>query len=285
MGGHPSPTVALLLASLALAAPLVMAALGGILSERSGVVNIGLEGMMLTGAFVGMWVGQVYGLGAGIAGALGSGLLLGLLHYVLTQRFRMNHIISGVAINLLAVNGTGYFLRVVFNAEGRSANVAAAIPVGAFILLSVLLVVAVQVALNRTVFGLRLRTAGESAESGRMAGLNPLRYRLYGVLLSGALAALAGAYLSMSQTTRFSDNMVNGRGFIALAAVVCGRWRPVGAALAALAFGFFDALQIQLQGRVRLPTEFLQMMPYVFTILAAMLLRPIPPADLGRDES
>lgn len=285
MGESTSPIAALLLAGLALGAPLVLAALGGILSERSGVVNIGLEGMMLTGAFVGVWIGQVYGLGAGIGAALLSGVALGLLHYVLTQRFRMNHIISGVAINLLAVNGTGYLLRVVFNAEGRPANLAGAIPVGAFILLSAGLVAVVQFALYRTVFGLRLRAAGESADSARMAGVNPLRYRLYGVLLSGALAALAGAYLSMSQTTRFSDNMVNGRGFIALAAVVCGRWRPVGAALAALAFGFFDALQIHLQGHVRIPTEFLQMMPYVFTILAAILLRPIPPADLGREDA
>jgi ABC-type uncharacterized transport system permease subunit len=285
MGGPSSPTMALLLAALALSVPLVLAALGGIFSERSGVVNIGLEGMMLTGAFVGMWVGQVHGVGAGIAAALASGLALGLLHYALTQRFGMNHIISGVAINLLAVNGTSYFLRVVFNAEGRSANVEKAIPVGAFILLAVALVAAVQWTLNRTVFGLRLRAAGESAESSRMAGVSPLRYRLLGVLLSGALAALAGAYLSMSQTTRFSDNMVNGRGYIALAAVVCGRWRPVGAALAALAFGFFDALQIQLQGRIQIPTEFLQMMPYVFTILSALLLRPVPPADLGREEA
>lgn len=285
MAGPTSPTMALLLAALALSVPLVLAALGGIFSERSGVINIGLEGMMLTGAFVGMWVGQVHGLGAGIAAAMGSGLLLGLLHYALTQRFGMNHIISGVAINLLAVNGTSYFLRVVFNAEGRSANLEKAIPVGAFILLSAALVAGVHWTLTRTVFGLRLRSAGESAESARMAGVAPLRYRLYGVLLSGALAALAGAYLSMAQTTRFSDNMVNGRGYIALAAVVCGRWRPVGAALAALAFGFFDALQIQLQGRIQVPIEFLQMMPYVFTILAALLLRPVPPADLGREEA
>ncbi len=274
----------LLLAGLALAAPLVLAALGGIMSERGGVVNIALEGMMLTGAFTGMWVGQVYGNAAGIGAALVSGLMLGILHYVLTQKLRLNHIISGVAINLLAVNATTYLVRAVFNVEGREAKIASAIPVGAFVGLSALLVGVLHFVLYRTTFGLRLRCSGESAETARMAGVNPFRYRLYGLMLSGILAASAGAYLSMSQTTRFSDNMVNGRGFIALAAVVCGRWTPVGAALAALAFGFFDALQIQLQGRVQMPTEFLQMLPYLFTILAAMLLRSTPPAALGREE-
>lgn len=274
----------LFLPTLLQATPLVLAALGGILSERSGIVNIALEGMMLTGAFVGMWAGQTHGLAVGLGAALLSGAVIGLLHYITTQKLRMNHIISGVAINLLAVNLTTFFLRALFISEGREAKVEQAIPVTAFLWLALTLTLLLQFALFHTPFGLRLRAAGESVESSRMAGINPWRMRIIGVMLSGVLAAMAGAYLAMSQTTRFSDNMINGRGFIALAAVVCGRWTPIGAALAALAFGFFDALQIQMQGKVALPSEFLQMLPYVFTILAAMLLRPVPPAALGKEE-
>jgi ABC-type uncharacterized transport system permease subunit len=279
-----SDLLTLFLPTLIQATPLILAALGGILSERSGIVNIGLEGMMLTGAFVGMWAGQAHGLAVGLGAALVSGALIGLLHYVTTQKLRMNHIISGVAINLLAVNLTTFFLRAVFISEGREAKVEQAIPVSMFLWLALALTLLLQFALFRTPFGLRLRAAGESVESSRMAGVNPWRMRIVGGMLSGVLAALAGAYLAMSQTTRFSDNMINGRGFIALAAVVCGRWTPIGAALAAVAFGFFDALQIQLQGKVALPSEFLQMLPYVCTILAAMLLRPVPPAALGKEE-
>lgn len=278
--------VPLLLPALRQATPLALAGLGGIMSERVGVINIALEGMMLVGAFTGMWVAQAAGPGAGFAAALVGGGLLGLLHLFLTQRLRMNHIISGVAINILALASTTYLLRRIFN-QGeppRDANVPHGIPIGWFILAAIVLPFAMHFFLYRTRLGLRIRAVGESPESARMAGISPMPVRAIGVTLSGMFAAAAGAYLSMSQVGRFSDDMVSGRGFIALAAVICGRWTPLGAALAALAFGFFDSLQYQLQGTVNVPGELLRSLPYVFTIFAAMLLRPTPPASLGKSE-
>ena len=117
-----------------------------------------------------------------------------------------------------------------------------------------------------------------------MSGIDPARLRFAGVILSGVLAASAGAYLGLSAVGRFSDKMISGRGFIALAAVICGRWTPLGAAAAALVFGLFDSLQFQLQGNVNVPGELLRSLPYVFTILVAMLFRPKPPAALGKDD-
>lgn len=280
-------TWSLLLLTLRQTTPLILAATGGILSERVGVINIALEGMMLTSAFAGMWAGQALGPGPGLLVALLSGGLLGLLHVFLTQRLHMNHVVSGAAINILAINATTFLLRRLFNqAEPpREALLPQALPVDGFILAGLLLPFVLHFVLYRTAFGLRLRAVGESPESARMAGISPIRMRLAGVVLSGVLAGLAGGYLSMAQVGRFSDDMVSGRGFIALAAVICGRWTPFGAALTALAFGFFDALQIHLQGTVKLPLEVLHSLPYLLTILAAMLVRPIPPAALGREDT
>lgn len=276
----------LLLPTLRQATPLILAGLGGLFSERVGIINIALEGMMLMGAFVGLWVGQSAGLAAGFLAALASGVLLGLLHLLLTQRLRMNHIISGVAINILAISATTFLLRRLFNQADppREARLLETIPVAWFLLVALALPFLAHFVFYRTAFGLRLRAVGESPESARMAGLHPPGLRMAGVALSGLFAAMAGAYLAMAQVGRFTDDMVSGRGFIALAAVICGRWTPIGAALAALAFGFFDALQLHLQGTVKLPGEFLRSLPYLFTILAALLLRPTPPAALGREE-
>jgi general nucleoside transport system permease protein len=278
--------ISLVPAALRQATPLIFAGLGGISSERAGVVNIALEGMMLTGAFVGVWAGQSFGVIGGLGAALISGVAIGLVHFALTQKLRVNHIVSGVAINLLAVHGTTFLLRRMFHqAEPhRDAAIQHTLSPIPFVVMALLLPVAASFVLFRTPFGLRLRAVGESPESARMAGLNPARLKLAGVLLSGVFAAAGGAYLALAQVGRFSDDMVSGRGYIALAAVICGRWRPIGMAIAALAFGFFDALQIHLQGVVRLPGELLLSLPYLLTILAAVMLRPVPPAALGRDE-
>lgn len=286
-GGGGVVLLPFFVSALRQATPLVLAGLGGILSERVGVVNIALEGIMLIGAFVGICAGQAAGLGAGLGAALVSGLLIGLLHLMLVSRFRLNHVISGVAINILALQGTTYLLHVLYDhAEPvRTPVVPQTLPIGLFIGAAILLPFVFHFLLYRTAVGLRLRAVGESPESARMAGIDPSRLRLLGVTLSGLLAALAGSYLSLSQNNRFSENMVSGRGFIALAAVICGRWTPLGMAGTALAFGFFDSLQYGLQGTVNVPTDFLQALPYVCTILAAMLLRPVPPAALGREEA
>ena len=279
--------VPLLYPALRQAVPLVLAAMGGVLSERAGVINIALEGLMVVGAFVGVWAGQGGGPLAGMGAALASGALLGLLHLLFTQRFRMNHVISGVAINILALAACTYLLRALFNQADppREARVESTIPVEWFILAALILPVALHVLLYRTRFGLRLRAVGEDPESARMSGIRTPNLRLAGVVMSGVLASSAGAYLALSQVGRFSDKMVSGRGFIALAAVIVGRWNPLGAAAAALVFGFFDSLQFQLQGNIELPGELLRSLPYVFTILVAMLLRPRPPAALGAQEN
>jgi ABC-type uncharacterized transport system permease subunit len=285
--GLAAIVVPLILLTLRQTTPLVLAGLGGIFSERVGVVNIALEGMMLIGGFVGIWVGQSAGVVAGLVAAILSGGLAGSMHLFMTQKLKMDHIISGVAINLLALNGTTYLLRKLYvMAEPiREASVPVTIPVSYFITLAFVLPFLAHFVLYKTAFGLRLRAVGESAESVRMAGLSPIKLRIVGLLISGTLGGLAGAYLALSQVGRFSDDMVSGRGFIALAAVVCGRWTPLGTALAALIFGFFDALQLQLQGVVHIPSQFLLMVPYVFTILAALVLRPTPPAALGKEET
>ena len=279
-------SIPLLLPALRQATPLVLAAMGGVMSERAGVINIALEGMMVVGAFVGVWAAQGGGLFAGLVAALASGALLGLLHLVFTQRLRMNHVVSGVAINILALAACTYLLRMLFNQADppREARVQQTIPVGWFILAAILIPFELHFLLYRTRLGLQLRAVGESPDSARMSGISPIRLRYAGVVLSGVLAASAGAYLALSQVGRFSDKMVSGRGFIALAAVIVGRWNPLGAAAAALVFGFFDSLQFQLQGNVDVPGELLRSLPYIFTILVAMMLRPRPPAALGREE-
>lgn len=279
-------TVPLLLPTLRQATPLVLAGTGGIFSERAGVVNIALEGMMLTGAFAGIWAGQAAGPIAGLVAAIAAGLVLGFMHFVFTNRLHVDHIVSGIAINLLAIHGTTFLLRRVFEAPEmhREASLARKLDPLLFMGLAIVLPLVAHFVLYRTRFGLRLRAVGESPLSARMAGLRPSRIRLSGVLLSGLLAGTAGAFLAVAQVGRFSEDMVSGRGYIALAAVICGRWRPIGMAVAAVAFGFFDALQIELQGVVRLPGEFLLSLPYLLTIVAAVLLRPIPPAALGRDD-
>lgn len=269
------------------ACPLVIAAMGGILSERSGVVNIALEGIMLAGAFAGMWAGASFGLHAGLIAALVVGAALGGLHLLLTQRLGMNQIVSGVALNLLALHASTFLLRTLFNQADppREARLISTLPAGWFVALALLLPIVLHWLLLHTVFGLRLRASGESAHGVRMAGVSPSISRAFGVILSGVLASCAGAYLSLSLVGRFTDDMVSGRGFIALAAVVCGRWTPLGAALACCAFGLLDAAQLSLQGTVALPAEALRAAPYVLTIVAAAAFRSSPPADLGVRES
>ncbi|MEP6756761.1 MAG: ABC transporter permease [Chthonomonadales bacterium] len=275
--------VPLLVPILSRAAPLALAGLGGIVSERAGVVNIALEGMMLIGAFVGILVGQHLGIVGGLIAAVIAGIATGGIHYLLTQKLLVDQVVSGVAINLLALQGTTFLLRTIYGpTSGKVPYITTGIPTGFFIALTIVLVFATNFVLFKTTFGLRLRAAGESPVSARMSGLNPQLLRLWAVLLSGAFASLGGAYLSLSLTTRFSDNMVSGRGFIALAAVICGRWNPLGMAVGAVVFGLLDAIQVQLQGNVALPGEVLRAIPYLFTILAAMLLRPRAPLALGK---
>jgi len=293
---------AVLAATIRFATPLVFAALGGMFSERSGVVNIGLEGLMLISAFAGVVGAFLSGSAwAGLLSALGAGLIFGLIHAVMCVTFEADHIISGTAINLLALGGTGFLMVIVFNQGGTSPDVEkfapVAIPVLSWIpvigpalfdqsLLVYLMYLLVPVSffvLFKTPFGLRLRATGEVPEAVDTAGVSVARMRYFGVALSGMLAGLGGVYLSMGILSAFSENMTGGRGFIALAALIFGRWHPVGAFGAALLFGLAQALTIRVPPEA-IPNEFIQMIPYVLTIvvLAGFGGRAIAPAAVGK---
>ncbi len=285
--GQTSLILALLLATLTSAVPLIFAAMGGILSERAGVVNIALEGLILAGAFVGVAAGRHSAL-AGLLAALAAGALLGLLHAFLTQKTRMNHVVSGLSITLLAAGGTRYLFQKMLR-DGVQID---GLPQPGFLVLALLLPFGVMWLLGSTRFGLRLRAVGESPESARMAGIASWPVRCIAVTLSGVCAALAGAFLSMSVAHRFSPDISAGKGFIALAAVIFGKWHPLGAAVGALFFGFFDAVQSQLQishvHLVALGIEWtnpflLETLPYLMTLAALVTVvgRATPPAALG----
>ena len=283
---------ALLFATLFSATPLVLAAMAGVLSERAGVVNIALEGLMLAGAFAGVWAGQ-QSSATGLLAALAAGALLGLLHALLTQKTRMNHVVSGLAITLLAAGGTRFLFQRVFPSTGINIQ---GMPREYFACAAIVLPLVVAFVLSRTRFGLRLRAVGENPESARLAGIAPFPSRAAAVTLSGMLGALAGAYLSMGEAHQFSPGMSAGKGYIALAAVIFGKWSPLGAALGALFFGFFDALQSQLQisgvhlvgfGVEWTSPYLLQSLPYLMTIaaLVSVVGRATPPAALGREDA
>ena len=290
MNDHP--ILALLVATLYSATPLTLAAMGGILSERAGVVNIALEGLILAGAFVGVFVTAFGGVSLlGLVAALAIGALLGLLHAFLTQRLKLDHVVSGLGINLLA-DGTTRFLSLRYYPDGITVS---GVPRNLFLILAIILPFAVQYLLTRTRFGLRLRAVGENPESAAMAGISTTAPRYLAVMLSGVCAALAGAYLSLGEARTFSTNMSAGKGFIALAAVIFGKWNPLGAAGGALFFGFFYALQTQLQiGNYALrflgvewsSSYLLDTLPYVMTLVALVSVvgRATPPAALGKTE-
>lgn len=253
------------------ATPLIYAALGGVISERSGVINIGLEGMMAGGAFAavvfsGMTQNPVVGLLAGI----GAGALLGFVLGFAATVFKVDQIVAGTGINLVAAGGAAYALMLLYNQPGASPEVNA-LGSNYWILVALAFVFALLLhgVLYFTPWGLRVRACGENPRAVHDAGLNPLRLRLYAVVLSGALAGLGGAFLSVGEVNLYSDGMTAGRGFIALAAVIFGRWTPLGATGAAIFFGFFEALQYVLQGRIPwLPADAMQAVPYVAALVA-----------------
>jgi len=285
---------------LRISVPYVLAALGGTFSERGGVVNIALEGILLSGAFAYV-VGAHFAISpwVGLLSAAAAGLAMGGLHALMTVVLRADQIVSGVALNLLALGATEYTLELIFDSASNSPRVVAfddvlvpiigeipmlGSPLGhPLFLITLVAIVLGHVALYRSRFGLRLRAVGEHPEAAENVGVSVTRLRVSGVLLSGLLAGLGGAYLASEQHS-FTAGMSAGRGFIALAAMIVGKWRPWGAATAACLFGFAEALQIRLQSTgIAIPTQIVQMIPYVLTllVLAGFIGRAVPPAADG----
>ena len=283
-------------AAVRISVPYALASLGACFSERGGVINIGLEGIMLNGA-LGYTLGAFF-TGSpwlGVGTALLAGMLTGALHATVTVGFRADQITSGLGVNLLAAGLTKFVLTQVFHSSSNSsrvpglpawdifAHLPALGPVLAapLVLVALALVAGGQWLLFRSVFGLRLRSIGERPEAAATLGLSVFAYRTAGVVISGALAGLAGAWLASEQHS-FTDGMTGGRGYIAIAAMIVGKWSPLGAAAACLLFGAAEALQIALQGR-RFPNELLQMLPYVVTmlVLAGFIGRAVAPAAIG----
>jgi len=284
-------SVSLIWSTIRLSTPLILAALGGMFSERSGVINIALEGMMLAGAFTAAAVtfatsNPFMGLAAGMA----AGALIAAIHAVACIRFRSDQVVTGTAINILMIGVPGFLSGAFFLSSGSTPQIAKEhlIP-RAPIVIALLLVPLAWYVLYKTPFGLRLRSVGENPEAADAAGVQVARMRYWGVLLSGVLAGIGGAYLSIGQSSLFTRNMTSGRGFIALAALIFGKWRPVQTMLACLLFGFTEAISIQMQGVVKLPSgedipvQFIHMVPYLLTIivLAGFIGLSRPPRALG----
>src|SRR5512132_3099260 len=270
-------TIALIWSTIRLSTPLILAALGGLFSERSGVINIALEGMMLAGAFTAAAV--TYATGSPYVGLLAgmmAGMLIAAIHAVACIRYKADQVVTGTAINILMIGMPAFLSGAFFLSSGSTPQIPKEhlIPWIPIVIAFALVPISWYV-LYKTPFGLRLRSVGENPEAADAAGVKVARMRYAGVLLSGALAGIGGAYLSIGQSSLFTRNMTSGRGFIALAALIFGKWRPVQTMLACLLFGFADALTIQMQGVAKLPwspsedipVQFIQMIPYVVTIV------------------
>ena len=289
--------LAFLLQTIRISIPYLLAAAGGVMSERVGVIALGLEGLMLSGAF-GAAMGSYYGGSAwmGLLGALVAGLVTTSVLAVATLRFKANQVVVGVAINLLVVAVTRFFLRLVFDSASNSPRVSGFGGEGAgnamlasfanpVVWIGLFALPALGWLLYQTPFGLRARAVGEKPEAAATLGIAVGALRLKGLILAGALASLGGAYLALDQH-QFTDGMTAGRGFIALAAVIFGRWEPMRVAVACLLFAAAETLQIQLQGAQLVPSQFVEMIPYVLTIiaLAGVVGRSVAPAALGKTE-
>ena len=276
---------ALIASAIRLSTPLILAALGGLYSERGGVINIALEGMMLAGAFTAAAVTVfTHSPWVGLLAAVIAGLVVAALHAVVTINYRADQVVSGAAINILFLGVPALLSGALFESTGATPQLPRdqTLP-NTLVYLAFILVAVTAYVIYRTRFGLRLRAVGENPEAAMAAGVSVTRMRYAGVLISGALAALGGAYLSIGQSSLFTRNMTAGRGFIALAALIFGKWDPVGALLACLFFGFAEAVAIRMQGTVDIPNQFIQMIPYILTmvVLAGWIGRATPPKALG----
>jgi ABC-type uncharacterized transport system permease subunit len=293
---------ALVAAMLRFATPLVFGALGGIFCERSGVINIGLEGMMLMGAFFGIFGADLTGSWVfGVLIGMAAGGALAVIHALFSIQFRADQVVSGFAMNLLALGITGYVFIAHYGDQGTPDQIPR-VPVvtlpgiedipfvgdaigraSLLTWLALLLVPLLALFLFRTPRGLRLRSVGEKPRAADSVGIPVIRTRYLAVIASGLLAALGGVYLSIAFLGSFSQNLTAGRGYIALAAVIFGAWRPGGALAAALLFGFSSALAQRLPAFSESTAVLFQALPYVLTLIvvAGLIGRTRPPAAIG----
>jgi general nucleoside transport system permease protein len=273
-------TIAFILSAIRLATPLIFAALGGMFSERAGVINVALEGLMLAGAFTGAVA--TYELNSPFLGlfcGMLAGAFLALIYAIATIKFEADQVVSGMAINFLMFGLPAVISGAVYDSAGSTPQIAKEnllpelFEISIASVLAFLLVPVCWYVLYKTPFGLRIRAIGENPAAADAAGVNVITLRYIAVILSGVLAGMGGAYLSIGQSSLFTRNMTAGRGFIALAALILAKWRPVQALLACLFFGVTEALTIQIQGAIKLPSgedipvQFIQIIPYVLTII------------------
>ena len=277
--------------TIRIAIPYLFAASGGVIAERAGIITLSLEGYMLSGAFAATlgvhYTGSPWiGLLTGIFG----GLVFGLIQAVASIRYRANQVVVGIAINLLAIGVTRFFLKLAFasssnspRVEGFGGNQAWHGFDNPLLWMGLLVAPLLGFVLYKMPFGLRVRAVGEHPDAAASLGIKVTRIQYIAVALSGMLAALGGVFLALDQH-QFTDQMTAGRGFIAVAAVIFGRWDPVRAAAACLLFAAAETLQIQLQGNQFIPSQFIEMIPYLLTIiaLAGVVGRAVPPAALGK---
>src|SRR3990170_6510965 len=292
--------VGLFAAALRMAVPVAFGSLGGIFSERAGVINIGLEGMMLTSAFAGVAASYYSGNPwLGVLAAVLVGGLLGLLHALITVKFVGDQIVSGTGINIFALGFTAYMSQVIWGSRGASDSVQGLpvvhipllkdIPIigdifGAhtpLVYLMLIVTVLSYIVLFKTPIGLRIRAVGEHPAAADTAGINVFKTKYLCIMVSGMLAGLGGAFLSLGHLNLFVYGMTGGRGFIALAAMILGKWKPFGAFGASVLFGFADALQMRLQALGLLPPQIILTILYILTVvvLAGVVRKAVPPSN------
>lgn len=295
----------MLVSSLVRATPIALAALSGMYSERSGVVNIGIEGMMLVGAFTSVVAASVTdSMLLGVIGGIMAGMVFGLLHAVLSIRFKVDQIVSGAGIIILALGLTSFLHRTVLELNTELNSPGPAIPAKLIPILGEIpvigpllfnqspiiyalfvMIIATRIIMNQTRWGLRTRSVGEHPRAADTLGINVFKTRYVSVLISGAIAGLAGTYMAIGAAGRFNEGMTAGKGFLGLAAMIFGNWNPGGAFFGSLIFGFFDSWQEKLSIlQVGIPVELLGMAPYLATmvVLAGIVGRARMPAADGQ---
>jgi general nucleoside transport system permease protein len=272
--------------------PLYLATLGGVFNERSGIVNIGIDGMMIFGTWFGAWGAYKWGPVVGLLLAVASGVAVASIHAMATVTFRVDHIVSGVAINILAIGVPRFLSIVAYQGQGTQSPQVEQLPtfeipglgeLSPLVPVTVLLGFGAWFVLSRTVFGLRLRSAGENPRAAESLGVRVKGMRWAGVLISGGFAGLAGGYLSIELVGLYREGMNQGRGFIALAALILGNWSPIGAVFSCLLFAWTEALTVFL--RVEwINNAFIQSLPYLVTlvVLALFFRRVRPPKAVGQ---